>query len=144
MTNLSTEWLPGITGPWWLAEKRSSINPNETALGISGDDASTTTHLWGVSVVEHAEDHPGHGVLRVRHVSRGGEGGQVVLQGLAQHAVKSDVRAEDVALLPAVFLQLLNLGPQTVQVLNEGQDRRKKTQKVTQGKVNIIQGDSFQ
>lgn len=65
---------------------------------------STTTYLWGVSVVEHAEDNSGHGVLRVRHVSRRGEGWQVVLQGLTQHAVKSYVRAEDVALLPAVFL----------------------------------------
>ncbi len=62
------------------------------------------TYLWGIGVVEHAEDDPGHGVLGVRHVARWGEGGQVVLQGLTQHAVKGDVWTKDVALLPAVFL----------------------------------------
>lgn len=85
------------------------------------------TDLRGVSVVEHAEDNPGHRVLGVGHVSRRGEGGQVVLQGLAQHAVEGDVGAQDVALLPAVLLQLLDLGPQTVQVLAGGGGRAKKT-----------------
>lgn len=61
-------------------------------------------YLWGISVVEHAEDDPGHGVLGVGHVARWGEGGQVVLQGLTQHAVKGDVWTKDVALLPAIFL----------------------------------------
>lgn len=61
-------------------------------------------YLWGVGVVKHAEDHSGHGVLCVGHVSWRGEGGQVVLQRLTQHAVKSNVGPEDVALLPAVFL----------------------------------------
>lgn len=68
-------------------------------------------YLGGVGVVEHAEDDPGHRVLGVGHVARWGEGRQVVLQGLAQHAVEGDVRTKDVALLPAVFLQLLDLGP---------------------------------
>lgn len=62
------------------------------------------SYLWGVGVVEHAENNPGHGVLGVRHVARWGEGGQVVLQGLTEHTVKGDVRTKDVALLPAVFL----------------------------------------
>lgn len=75
------------------------------------------TDLWGVGVVKHAEDDPGNGVLGVRHVSWRREGGQIVLQGLTEHAVESDVGTQDVALLPAVFLQLLDLGPQTVQVL---------------------------
>lgn len=79
--------------------------------------------LWGVCVVEHAEDDPGHGVLGTRHVSRRGERGQVVLQGLAQHAVKGDVGPQDVALLPAVLLQLLDLSPQTVQVLAGAEER---------------------
>lgn len=61
-------------------------------------------YLWGVGVVKHAEDHSGHGVLCVRHVSWGGEGGQVVLQRLTQNTVKSNVGPEDVALLPTVFL----------------------------------------
>lgn len=61
-------------------------------------------YLWGISVVKHAENNSGHGVLCVRHVSWRGEGGQVVLQGLTQNAVKSNVGAKDVALLPAVFL----------------------------------------
>lgn len=77
------------------------------------------THLWGIGVVEHAEDNSGHWVLSVGHVSRWCERGQVVLQGLAQHAVKGYVRAQDVPLLPAVLLQLLDLGPQTVQVLGD-------------------------
>lgn len=68
-------------------------------------------YLWGIRVVEHTEDHPGHGVLGVGHVPRGSEGGQVVLQRLAEHAVEGNVRAQDVALLPAVLLQLLDLGP---------------------------------
>ena len=80
-------------------------------------------YLWGVRVVKHAEDHAGHGVLGVRHVSGGGEGGQVVLQRLTEHAVEGDVRPEDVALLPAVLLQLLDLGPQTVQVLEGGSNK---------------------
>lgn len=66
--------------------------------------SQTLTYLWGIGVVEHAEDDLGHGVLGVGHVSRWGEGGQVVLQGLTQHAVKGDVWTKDVALLPAVFL----------------------------------------
>lgn len=61
-------------------------------------------YLWCIGVVKHAKDDPRHWVLCVRHVSWWGEGGQVVLQGLAQHTVKGDVWAKDVALLPAVFL----------------------------------------
>lgn len=49
-------------------------------------------YLRCVSVVEHAEDDAGHGVLGIGHVSGRREGGQVVLQSLTQHAVKSDVR----------------------------------------------------
>lgn len=50
-------------------------------------------YLGGVGVVEHAEDDPGHWVLGIGHVARWGEGWQVVLQSLAQHAVKGDVWA---------------------------------------------------
>lgn len=86
---------------------------------------SRKPHLRGIGVVEHAEDDSGHWVLGVRHVSRRGEGRQVVLQGLAQHAVEGDVRTQDVALLPAVLLQLLDLSPQTVQVLADGGGRER-------------------
>lgn len=68
------------------------------------NQTTSVTYLWGVSVVKNAEDDPGHGVLGVRHVAWWSEGGQVVLQGLAQHAVKGDVGTKDVTLLPAVFL----------------------------------------
>ena len=37
------------------------------------------SYLWGIRVVKHAEDDPGHGVLGVGHVPRRGKGGQVVL-----------------------------------------------------------------
>lgn len=73
--------------------------------------ANIRHYLWSISVVEHAEDDTGDGVLGVRHVSWWGEGRQVVLQGLAQHAVEGNVRTKDVTLLPAVFLQLLDLSP---------------------------------
>lgn len=75
-----------------------------TTTGGTAAQRRCVTYLWGVGVVEHAEDDPGHGVLGVGHVARWGEGRQVVLQGLAQHAVEGDVWTKDVALLPAVFL----------------------------------------
>ena len=84
------------------------------------------THLGGVGVVEHAEHDAGHGVLGVGHVSRRGEGRQVVLQRLTQHAVEGDVRTQDVTLLPAVFLQLLDLSPEAVQVLRGGEIQTEK------------------
>lgn len=43
-----------------------------------------------------------------------------MLQRLTQHAVEGDVRPQDVSLLPAVLLQLLDLGPEAVQVLLRG------------------------
>lgn len=61
-------------------------------------------YLWRVGVVKHAEDNPGNGVLGIGHVARGSEGGQVVLQGLTEHAVEGDVWTKNVALLPTVFL----------------------------------------
>lgn len=103
-------------------EKRGFICRAET---LRATQNFWKTHLRGVSVVEHAEDDSGHWVLGVGHVSRRGEGRQVVLQGLAQHAVEGDVGAQDMALLPAVLLQLLDLGPQTVQVLAGGEERRR-------------------
>lgn len=63
-----------------------------------------TGYLGGIGVVEHAKDNAGHGVLAVGHVGWWGERWQVVLQGLTQHAVKGNVRPQDVALLPAVLL----------------------------------------
>lgn len=47
-----------------------------------------------------------------------------MLQGLAEHAVEGDVWTQDVALLPAVFLQLLDLGPQAIQVLRDRREER--------------------
>lgn len=96
------------------------------------DSVLFVMNLWGVGVVKHAEDDPGHGVLGVGHVARWGEGGQVVLQGLAEHAVKGDVGTKNVTLLPAVFLQLLNLSPKAVQVLEE-----RRYDPFTQTKTNI-------
>lgn len=98
--------------------KRSSFY----VLSDWSERGSTTQYLGGIGVVEHAEDDAGHGVLAVGHVGRRGEGWQVVLQGLTQHAVKGDVRPQDVALLPAVLLQLLDLSPQAVQVLRASEE----------------------
>lgn len=98
------------------------------------------TNLRGIGVVEHPEDDPGHGVLGVGHVARRSEGGQVVLQGLAEHAVEGDVRPKDVALLPAVFLQLLNLSPEAVQVLKRAQRSSLKRHKTGRGSRNNSYG----
>lgn len=127
MTNLSTEWLPGMTGPYRERTRSVCQNQRELRVAFNISHPSTVlqrrvkspTNLWGICVVKHAENHPGHGVLGVRHVAWRGEGGQVVLQGLAENAVEGDVRTEDVTLLPAVFLQLLNLSPKAVQVLKQ-------------------------
>lgn len=64
-----------------------------------------------------------HGVDGVVGVGWRCERGQVVLQGLTQHTVKRNIRPQDVTLLPAVLLQLLHLGPETVQILQRETQR---------------------
>ncbi len=86
--------------------------------------SETLLHLWGISVVEHAEDDVGHGVDSIIRVGWRCERGQVVLQGFTQHAVKCNIRPQDVTLLPAVLLQLLHLSPETVQILHRETQRK--------------------
>lgn len=78
--------------------------------------------LWTVRVIKHPEDDlrdrvGGGRVVRGRHHLR-----EVVLQGLAQHRVEGQVRADDVLLDPHVRAQALYLLPQAVQVLKKEKD----------------------
>lgn len=104
---------------YWEQKLGLSVGPHESdweTLAISSAPGlphcfTQRTDLGGVGVVEHTKDDTRHridGALRMR---RGREGGQVVLQRLTQDAVEGDVRPQDVAFLPAVLLQFLDLSP---------------------------------
>lgn len=101
----------------WVRGKRWKGPSRHKKCARAADISSvrwTRLYLRSIGVVEHAEDDTGHGVNRIVRVSWRSERGQVVLQSLTQHAVKGDVRPQDVTLLPAILLQLLHLSPQTV------------------------------
>lgn len=87
-------------------------------------DVKTLLYLWGISVVKHAEDNMRHGVDSIIRVGWRCERGQVVLQGFTQHTVKCNIRPQDMTFLPAVLLQLLHLGPETVQILQRETQRK--------------------
>ena len=78
---------------------------------------NSRSYLRAVSVVEHSENDPGHGILARVVMRRRQQSRQIVLQRLAQNTVKSQIRSRNVLLGPVVLSQLANLGPQTVQVL---------------------------
>lgn len=86
-------------------------------LMFNYNNVKSLLYLWGISVVKHAKDNVRHGVDSVIGVGWRCKRGQVVLQGFTQHTVECNIRPQNVTLLPAVLLQLLHLGPETVQIL---------------------------
>ena len=65
---------------------------------LPGQDGALGT----VGVVEHPEDHVGERIQGGGMVGRGDEAGDVVLESLAQNAVKSQIRSDNVLLNPHV------------------------------------------
>ena len=98
------------------------------------------THLWHIGVVEHAEDDRGEGVDSLVVVGGWDDLGQGVLECLGQDAVKRQVRPQNLLLHPLLTLHVAQLGPQTVQVL---QQRGVTSGGVTSGGVTS-EGESHQ
>lgn len=92
--------------------------PHYLWLNITQKNKYLHTCLWTVGVIKHPEDDPRHGVGVAVMMGRRQDGGDVVLQGLAQHTVEGEIRPHQVLLGPVVAAQLPQLSPKAVQVLN--------------------------
>lgn len=93
--------------------------PHYLWLNITQNTRCRYSHtcLWTVGIIKHPEDDPGHGVGVAVVMGRRQDGGDVVLQGLAQHTVEGEIRPHQVLLGPVVTAQLPQLSPKAVQVL---------------------------